>query len=240
LSLLVVVAHCDDETIGASHALYRARRESRVLHVTNSAPRELSYARRAGFATQRAYAMARRREMLAAMRVIGVSSRQCLTLDIADQDAPLEVARIAEAIRGCITGRTRRILTHAYEGGHPDHDACALAARLAVEGEDHVELFEMPFYHRAAGERVAGQFIPHEDAGEVIAPVLPKRAVARKREMFRHFATQAHVFERFAIEREPTRRAPRYDFTQPPHAGTLYYETRPLGWTWQKWSEATR
>lgn len=240
MSLLVVVAHCDDETIGASQTLFRHRHDCGVIHVTDSAPRDLSYARRAGFTTRREYANARRMEMYAALRVIGLSHEQCHTMEIADQDAPRQIPRITKLIRDFLTRQTTRVLTHAYEGGHPDHDACALAVHRAVEGLKRVELFEMPFYHAAPGTRVAGEFIPHADAGDVIAPPLPKAAIARKRKMFRRFVTQAHVFDRFPIEREPMRRAPHYDFSQPPHPGTLYYETRPLGWTWQRWREATR
>ena len=52
---------------------------------------------------------------------------------------------------------TRAVLTHPYEGGHPDHDSVAFCVRAAVRllarggGGDAPEVAEMAFYHRRAG-----------------------------------------------------------------------------------------
>jgi len=227
--VLIVVAHYDDEVIGASHLLYRHRHAVRVLHVTNSAPRDLAYARKAGFTTRARYARARRQEMLAAMAVAGVAPEQCLRLPIADLEAVSHLRRIARAVARL---RPRRIYTHAYEGGHPDHDACAAACRLALGHLPGAELFEMPYYHHARGRMIASEFIGETNEHQ---PLLGKAAVARRQAMFRCYATQAHVFARFDAAREPIRPAPAYDFTRPPHAGQLYYETRPMGWTFARW-----
>ena len=246
MTVLVVVAHYDDETIGASRLLAQQRWPVEVLHVTDSAPLNLTYARRAGFATREEYARARRREMLAAMKLAGVPARRCQVLGIADQDAPRRVKEMAMAIARRVRNGRWRVFTHAYEGGHPDHDACALATHLAVQDlwardsgprePAQVELFEMPFYHAAKSAMVAAEFIDGEASA---ARPLSTRATARRQAMFRCFASQAHVFERFPKDLEPYRPAPRYDFSRPPHEGKLYYETRPLGWTWAAWRRAT-
>jgi LmbE family N-acetylglucosaminyl deacetylase len=121
------------------------------------------------------------------------------------------------------------VLTHAYEGGHPDHDACALACQVAVKrGRE-----ETPFYHAAHGALVAGEFATRGPAEHV--HVLEPEERVRKELMFAAFASQAHVFERFPIDREVWRAAPVYDFLSPPHPGTLYYETRDLGFTYAEW-----
>jgi hypothetical protein len=46
--------------------------------------------------------------------------------------------------------------------------------------------------------------------------------------MFECFSSQAKVLRGFDIAVERFRRAPRYDFTRPPHEGPLHYER--LGW----------
>ena len=47
------------------------------------------------------------------------------------------------------------VLTHAYEGGHPDHDAVAFAVSGggAARGSDAADttVVEMPFYHAGPG-----------------------------------------------------------------------------------------
>jgi hypothetical protein len=63
---------------------------------------------------------------------------------------------------------------------------------------------------------------------------------ALKERMFAEFASQAHIFERFPVDREVWRAAPVYNFLEPPHAGKLYYETRDLGFTWPEWRELAR
>jgi LmbE family N-acetylglucosaminyl deacetylase len=235
--VLVVVAHYDDECIGASHILYRHRRTATILHVTDSAPRDLAYARRAGFGSRAAYARARRAEMLAAVAIAGIMPEQCLQLNIPDLEAAHHVRGIANAIRRLNPGR---LFTHAYEGGHPDHDACAVAARRALARLPGTKLFEMPYYHLATGSMRASEFISRDGTG-VHAGLLSRAAVARRQAMFACHQSQRHVFGRFDPLREPYRQAPEYDFRQPPHAGTLYYETRPMGWTFDRWREvATR
>ena len=47
------------------------------------------------------------------------------------------------------------VLTHAYEGGHPDHDAVAFAVHRAAR-RTSAAVVEMPFYH-AGPDGVARQ-----------------------------------------------------------------------------------
>ena len=129
-----------------------------------------------------------------------------------------------------------RIITHSYEGGHPDHDAAALAVALAV-GCTGVEVLEFPAYHAFGGTMVASQFIPHSSNPAVQRVSFTPADVARKKAMFACFHSQQHLFGRFSITEELFRRAPEYDFLAPPHEGKLYYETRDLGMTYEKWRQ---
>ena len=63
---------------------------------------------------------------------------------------------------------------------------------------------------------------------------------ANRLAMFGCFPSQAQVFRRFPLKYERWRTAPMYDFLEPPHAGTLYYETRDLGFTWIEWQTLAR
>jgi hypothetical protein len=61
-----------------------------------------------------------------------------------------------------------------------------------------------------------------------------------KRSMLDCYRTQQDTLAAFGVERERFRRAPQYDFTQPPHAGALYYEQFPWGMTGERFRELTR
>jgi N-acetylglucosamine malate deacetylase 2 len=124
----LVVAHPDDETLsaGASLALFR---HLTLVHVTDGAPRSPHDAHAVGFRTARDYAAARLRELRQALDAAGAAVEPVF-LGIPDQQASLFVPAIATALRGLLAGATL-VITHSYEGGHPDHDACAAAVHRA-------------------------------------------------------------------------------------------------------------
>ena len=236
---LVVVAHSDDETAGASKLLADHAGEMLILHATDSAPVNPDYARRAGFESRDEYRTARRSEFLAAMELAKIPSSQCMEtrVPIADLDAARNIPILEREIAD-VLGRHSEInclYTHAYEGGHPDHDAVALAARLAVDASRRpVVLFEFPTYNAASGSLAVGVLIPRPDA-EVTQFALTPQEQSLKKQMLACFVSQHRILDSFPLEREWLRPAPRYDFSKPPHPGTLYYETRPMGWTGEEW-----
>jgi LmbE family N-acetylglucosaminyl deacetylase len=122
----VVVAHPDDEVIAAGARLPLLCNVS-IVHVTDGAPRAMQDARAAGHATRDAYARARRGEAEAALALAGIPPRRLFALGIADQEASFRLAGLARRLARLLRERTMGVvLTHAYEGGHPDHDATAL------------------------------------------------------------------------------------------------------------------
>ena len=232
MKTLLVVAHADDETIAASRLLGTCPADCVVLHATDSAPRNPKYFGRAGCATREQYGELRQAELQAAMRIAGVSPEQCHTAPVADQEAVMHVRLLAKLISGFFP--VDRVITHANEGGHPDHDATALAVALAA-GCTGMEVWEFPAYHAHNGLMVAGQFIPNASNPAVETIQLNAQDSVRKKAMFSCFRSQQHLMDRFSLTQELLRRAPEYDFLTPPHAGVLYYETRDMGLTYQQW-----
>jgi N-acetylglucosamine malate deacetylase 2 len=238
---LLVVAHSDDEIIAAGVRMLREPLAFHVLHVTDSAPELPLYWERAGCSSREDYAAKRIRESTAALAICGVDQSQWSMVEgIRDQETMLFVHRVvASIIDHCQRLRPEVLLTHAFEGGHPDHDACALACRLAMDEMDKSpwkpDLFEAPFYHHAHGQLTAGQFIHKEPAleSDTIQPTAAELHL--KRGMLACFETQKLVLERFEGASENVRRAPRYNFLQRPHEGPLYYETRPMTLKWDDW-----
>jgi LmbE family N-acetylglucosaminyl deacetylase len=223
--VLVVAAHPDDETIGMGALLSRLR-DVTVLHVTDGAPRDGRDARAHGFADVAAYATARRQEALSALALAGIAPERALALGIPDQAATFHLVTIALHVAEVIARlRPALVVTHAYEGGHPDHDAVAFAVRAAIRRAP-AQLAEMTGYHADGSGMATGRFLPA--ASRAIA--FPAGAgLALKRRMLGCFATQHAVLAGFPPGDEWLRPAPQADFTRPPHDGALFYERFPWG-----------
>jgi LmbE family N-acetylglucosaminyl deacetylase len=106
------------------------------------------------------------------------------------------------------------VVTHAFEGGHPDHDACALALHIACEQaadlKDHRPArVEFAIYALEKGRIVTNSF-PGDEARTVL--VLTEIERARKALALSAFASQRGVVEQFRLQEEQLRTAPDQDF----------------------------
>jgi N-acetylglucosamine malate deacetylase 2 len=242
---IVIAAHPDDEVIGAGVLLARLQ-EARVLHVTDGAPRNERDAHAGGFAGWAEYAAARHREAEDALALAGIGADRVHGLGIPDQQATTEIVDVAKRLAEFLAAGTFDcVITHAYEGGHPDHDAVACAAHAASRileraGQRRPALVEMALYHGLGNAFVAGTFIALWEAEPVASFALDPEARDLKRRMLACHRSQRAVLAPFGVEIERFRRAPGYDFRLPPHPGTLNYERHDWGMTGERWRALAR
>lgn len=242
--MAVIVAHPDDESVGAGGLLLRLRK-ARFLYATDGAPRDLEAAGVVGFATRQEYAAARRRERAAALALAGIDASQVEDLNIVDQEAALGLPGLTREIAARLDRwRPRAVITHPYEGGHPDHDAVAFAVhaacRLRAQRRDVPPvILETTFYHGRNGRLNVSQFLGNGD-GQVVTIELNEARQLAKRQLFRCYASQFEIMNWFQLRRELFRAAPDYDFTQPPHEGPLLYEQFGLKITGEQFRSLAR
>ena len=228
--IAVLAAHPDDETIGAS-ALLAHGHNPRVIYLTDGAPRDVKLWSPDFNGSRDEYAALRREESRHALSHAGVRQDQIRYLGAVDQEAAFELSELVRRLTELLNEhRPDMLITHPYEGGHPDHDTAALVARVAltslVDGNAPA-LVEMTSYHASDGRCVAGEFLEADVEDEIYLQLTIANR-ERKRKMLDAYASQHLVLNAFETTQERWRKTPEYDFAQPPHAGKLWYEC--MGW----------
>jgi N-acetylglucosamine malate deacetylase 2 len=232
-SIAVVVAHPDDETIGCGAMLERLQ-GVHVALTTNGAPSRPQFWQPKGFATAGAYASARRLGLELALTMARVSSEKLMDFGAIDQEAAFSLFALTQRLKGWFIAHSiEAVLTHAYEGGHPDHDAAAFSVHTAAqlirrETGQRLAIIEMPFYRMGRSGPVVQEF-DNGTAGEVFEIKLRGDEAELKRRMFQAHATQLETLKRFSTDMERFRVAPDYDFSELPNGGEIFYDCRD--WT---------
>lgn len=228
---MVVVAHPDDETVGAATLLPQLA-HARFVYVTDGAPRNGRDAARHGWSAME-YRDVRRRERAEVFERCGLDPARIVELECPDQQAASRLAPLARRLAALFDEYAiEHVLTQPYEGGHPDHDATAFivhtAARLARRAP---AIVEMTSYHRAAHGLAAGEFLPDAAAdAQAVTVRLSREERAFKQSLVDCYASQRETLRQLPLpDVERYRPAPHYDFTRAPHEGRLWYETQDWG-----------
>jgi N-acetylglucosamine malate deacetylase 2 len=237
MSVVIVAAHPDDEAIGLATALLDLTGPLTVAHITDGAPRSGGDAQRAGCSGWKEYAARRREEVRVAMERLGAGDARLLCLECPDQQASRSIAKNARKLVEILKEfAPSLIFTHAYEGGHPDHDATAAAVHAALQlSRLRCTLLEFAGYHAGANGFECECFL----SGKTEACLRPLNEAQRrrKRTVLDCYTSQQHVLAQFPLRHEPLRMAPQYDFSLRPHAGKLYYENFDWGVDGRAWCE---
>lgn len=225
---LILVAHADDEVIAFGGLMQRMKRPL-VAFATDGAPRDAYFWQEHG--SRESYAEIRRKEARQALAIVGaepVFLSDQLAAGIIDQEL---FRNLAKAI-GVLEKLVERIgpdslLTLAYEGGHPDHDACSFISWW-VGQKKNIPVWESPLYHRNADGSAAIQMFPNRTGKEVNSQV-ERDCLEKKLAMFHTYKSQKLTLDGFRPEVEQFRPMAEYDFTRPPMPWKLNYEL--WGWT---------
>ena len=238
--IVIVAAHPDDELIGLGSLLAHFQEIRAIVHTTDGAPRTGPDVRNAGADTWLEYAQLRRDEFRATLQAGEISPDRAICLWRPDQQAAFRIPQLALRLTSIFTRlRPRFVFTHSYEGGHPDHDSTAAAVHYAVAclrraGSRSPRVLEFASYHASEGGIEAEAFLQHSRA-PFEHRALDEAERLAKRKLLSAYASQRSVLSQFPLCYEPVRAAPEYDFSSPPHPGTLFYERLDWGMNGREW-----
>jgi N-acetylglucosamine malate deacetylase 2 len=241
-SAMLVFAHPDDETIALGARLHRLG-SPLLVHVTDGAPRNMHDSIAHGFRSLAAYRRQREQELTCALQLAGLQCARRIRLGISDQEASFCLTQLTRDIRRLLLRhRPEVVFTHPYEGGHPDHDACAFAVHRAVAsletgGRNPPVIVEAAFYHSGPNGMETGSFVPHGEQTGEISLALSEEERQRKEALLACFPSQREILRCFPADRERFRIAPRYDFHRPAHSAPVFYDQHPWGMTSSRFSE---
>jgi LmbE family N-acetylglucosaminyl deacetylase len=240
MPIAVVSSHPDDEMLGLGVLLSTLRPSCAFIHVTDGAPRSGDDIRNAGCATWQEYALLRRREFAEALAAAGLSGCSTISLECPDQQAIFRIAEHAARLAALFDElRPSLVFTHAYEGGHPDHDATAAAVHAALHlAQTPFTIAEFAGYHAGDAGMECECFL--ENRADVVSRRLTADQSRRKRDLLNCYTSQLHVLAQFPLQKEPLRPGKPYDFSRPPHEGPLYYDRFNWGVDSHSWLEQAR
>lgn len=227
--VLLLVAHPDDESIACGGLLQRAG-ESLVIFAVDGAPPHYGFEKRFGSLPN--YSAARFREASRALSYLPrCSSRRLIRHGgtwFADQhlfqDLPEAFSSLAAQTRQFQPGL---LVSHAFEGGHLDHDACHVLART-LACAFHLAHLEFPLYWRTEQGRDVFQQFRDLQPGEFALQLSPAELFL-KQKMLAEYRTQKDLTSVFRVQTERFRPVSESDFSKPAWS-TYPFENRHKPW----------
>lgn len=218
--ILILIPHPDDEVVGCCAAIGRARAQGAEVFgacLTTGVPaREVLWPwQRAGHASRVARRREEARRAAELLRIELVSLAEIPTRQLKSH-IPATLDTIRQQVRRL---NADSLWTPAYEGGHQDHDvANFIASRLRPE----LPVWEFSEYNFYGGQERSQEFI--SASGHEMEIELTADEKQRKRQALALYASEQKNLTYVRTEREVFRPLPEYDYSRPPHPGTLFYQ----------------
>ena len=217
--ILLLVPHPDDEIVGFCAAIGRARAagaEVFALYLTHGClARETMWPwQRGGYEAMiaRRRAEAERVAAFLCLTPVGWNSRPARHLWRALPEV------LAECRAAIAAHAIDQVWLPAYEGGNPDHDGLNAVGQILRQ---QVEVLEFAEYHFAGG-RVHSQSFVAPNGSETILTLTPAEQQTKCAALALYESERMNL-NYVATAQESFRPLAPYDYSDSPHAGTLWY-----------------
>ncbi|HEY3321836.1 MAG TPA: PIG-L family deacetylase [Planctomycetota bacterium] len=221
--ILILIPHPDDETAGCCAAIGRARAAGVAVYglvLTTGIPApELFW-----FLSKRGHAARverRRKECQASTAALGFTQLEFRELPTRRVRTTLEET-CEVVLQKLALWQIDTLWVPAYEGGHADHDSTNALAAAIRECRPDLKIFEFAEYNNASG-KTNSQTFPAPNGTEFILSLSPEE-VEFKRDRLAAFSSAKIDLSYVDVRQECFRPLARYDYSRPPHEGTLFYE----------------
>lgn len=159
------------------------------------------------------HAKLRRQEALRAIRMAG-SDHEIRFLGYPDGSLATNLVLAYRSLASLLRlWEPEYVITHAFEGGHEDHDACSfLVATLSKQFK--FQPWEMPLYYResSTGIVIRQNFATGNPEAEILTPISESELSVKKAMLAAH-ASQRQIIARFDPSCERFRRQPLHDYS---------------------------
>jgi LmbE family N-acetylglucosaminyl deacetylase len=222
--ILLLAPHPDDELAGCCAAIGRARAQGASVSIAFlttgiPAPERLWFWDRAGHPARVEH---RREEARRVCAEVGAEIAHFSEISARQLKSQLSAAREL-VVTLCAARKADMLWVPAYEGGHPDHDAANFIASM-LSGE--LPVWEFSEYNFCGG-RVRSNEFPAATGSEVELKLTAAERGLKQR-LLAMYASERGNLNYLRTEREMFRPLSDYDYSRPPHAGTLFY--RRFAW----------
>jgi LmbE family N-acetylglucosaminyl deacetylase len=218
-NILILVPHPDDEVVACSAAISRAQSEGAeifALYLTHGcvALDVLWPWQRKDYDAILARRRSEAENVAKQLKItpVGWCKRPARTLW---QDLEKVFSEIVVAMAA---NKVDQVWVPAFEGGNADHDALNALGHLLKRNVSVIEFAEYNFFKG----RAHSQTFPYPNGTEHILQ-LTQDEKHMKRDALRSYKSEANNLNYVDIQREACRPLADYDYSQPPHPGTLWY-----------------
>jgi LmbE family N-acetylglucosaminyl deacetylase len=139
--------------------------------------------------------------------------------DVAARRLKDEIGAVRDVVLGlCAARKADMVWAPTYEGGHPDHDVASFIAST-LRGDRPV--WEFSEYNFRGGRVHSNEFVA--TTGEEVELKLSEEEQRVKKALLGMYSSERGNLSYLRTEREVFRPQADYDYSRPPHPGTLFY-----------------
>jgi len=217
----VIVAHPDDEVISSSQMLYYLRDRIHIVYATDGDADSIGIAEQVRLEAQKA------------LGILGIN-KNIHFLDIPEFEFYKHILEIRRRlVRILLEINPDLVITHAYEGGHFDHDLLRLVIDIIQrDGELTSDIAEFALYHDVNGVNNHNTFI--DNIGQEILFHPRTEDIERKQKAFNAYKSQdcclaefnTDIVERVRFLCQESNDVER--FRSRPHKWQLGYERKDI------------